>query len=275
MNDHPNDPDSTVDAIAAGHRAHPARVYNYLLGDKDHFAVDREAAEAMIAALPELPLMARANRAFLRRAVEHLVADLGVTQFLDIGSGIPTMRNVHEVAQDLDPTARVVYVDKDAVVAAYSRALLTSTPQGRTAFIQADATAPAALLARPELAETLDLTRPVALMLVSVLMYFDDATATDIVSTLVGALPPGSHLVLSHPTADFTDPHAVEQARKAGQAAGLTYIPRTRARIEALFDGLELCGPGVVPMTRWRPAISRGPNTGLDVHYYVGVGRKP
>ncbi len=271
-----------------GKQAHPGRVYDYLLGGKDNYAVDREAAEAMITQIPTAPMMAKANRAFLFRAVSHLVGDLGITELLDIGSGIPTMFNVHEVAQTIAPSARVVYVDKDPVVAAHSRALLASHPQGRTAFITADATEPAAILADPVLPATLDLSRPVALMLISVLMYFDDTTVTNILSTLVAALPAGSYLTISHPTADF-DPTGVGEAVAGARRAGLTYIPRTRTQVDALFAGLDPCEPGVVPMLSWRPerqpprlsargqVTSIGP-THLDprsVYYWVGMARVP
>jgi O-methyltransferase involved in polyketide biosynthesis len=255
-------------------KAHPARVYNYFLGGKDNFAADRAVAEAMLAQMPTAPAMARANRAFLHRAVRHLVADRGVTQFLDVGSGIPTMCNVHEVAQSLEPTSRVVYVDRDEVVAAHSRALLVSAPEGRTAFITADATDPRRILGDPVLAETLDLTRPVALMMISFLMYFDDEAAHRIVRTLVDALPAGSYVTVSHPTADFDGP-ASQEASAAGKAASLTYLPRSRDQVAELFTGLELCEPGVVPMLAWRP--DETDISGQDVtsvYYWVAMGRK-
>ncbi len=229
--------------------------------------------------MPELRLMARANRDFVVRAVRHLVVDRGVVQFLDVGSGLPTMNNVHQVAEVADPAARVVYVDNDPLVAAHARALLVSMGRGRTGFVAADATDPASVLADPVVAQTLDLRRPVALMLVSVLMYFDDATTRDIVLTLMGALPSGSYLTLSHPTGDFTEAFVVEQAQKTAQVAGLTYRARTRGQIEALFDGLELCEPGVVPMRQWLPGLPglravEPSGIPTNIHYYVGVGRK-
>ena len=255
-------------------RAHPARVYDYLLGGKDNFAADREAADAMTLRLPGLPTMTRANRAFLRRAVHHLVADVGIRQFLDIGSGIPTACNVHEVAQAIDPGARVVYVDNDPTVAAHSRALLTDTPGFRTAFVVGDATDPEGLIAELESQRVLDLTRPVALMLVSVLMYFDDETVRHIVGTLLDALPAGSHLTISHPTADF-DPEVVAGAVAAAQATGLTYIPRSDAQLAELLTGLELVEPGIVPLLAWRPDGDLPVRDERAVYYWAAMGRTP
>ncbi len=266
-----DDPRAEIDTS----RAHPARVYDYLIGGKDNFAADRRAADAMMTQVPDLPTMMRANRQFLHRAVRHLVADLGLRQFLDIGSGIPTACNVHQVAQDVDQDARVVYVDNDPVVAAHSRALLTSARPGSTAFIHADAADPAAILADPVLTDTLDLTEPVALMLVSVVMYFDDPTARTLIDSVLDVLPPGSCLALSHPTADFA-PDVVGRAVEAARHGGLTYLPRTQEQVTALFAGLDLVEPGVVPMLAWRPDEVRGPRRDdRSVYYWAGVGRKP
>jgi len=252
-------------------RAHPSRVYDYLLGGKDNFAADRRAADAMTLQLPSLPTMARANRQFLHRAVRHLAGHLGVRQFLDIGSGIPTACNVHQIAQDTAPGTRVVYVDNDPVVATHSRALLSGACPGSTAFVLADATDPARLLADPALTATLDLTGPVALLLVSVLMYFDDRIAGAIVETLLDALPPGSCLVVSHPTADF-DPEAADRAVEAARCGGLTYRPRSGSAVRGFFAGLELVEPGIVPMLAWRPEAPYADERG--VYYWAGVGRK-
>ncbi len=259
-------------------RAHPARVYNCLLDGKDNFAADREAVAELAQAFPDVSRMARANRDFLHRAVAYLVGR-GARQFLDIGSGIPTPPNLHEVAQSIDPGVRVVYVDNDPVVGAHCRALHSSTPAGRVAVIEADAATPAAILADPVLVETLDLAEPVALMLVSVLMYFDDDIVRDIVDTLAGALPSGSYLAISHPTADFA-PDAVAAAVEVARGQGLTYIPRTFAEVEKLCDGWEMCSPGVVAMPAWhprRPQLGDGNPYALaaSTHYWVGVARKP
>ncbi len=251
--------------------AHPARVYDYLLGGKDNYAPDRALAAAMTASLPDLPTMLQANRDFLGRAVTHLVTERGVTQFLDIGSGIPTAANVHQVAQAIEPSTRVVYVDNDPMVLAHARALMVGTPEGRTEFVAGDATDPAAILADPAVFGTLDRERPIALMLVSMLMYFPDDVAHRIARTLMDALPPGSHLTISHPTVDF-DP-ASAAAAEVGSSGGIAYHNRTRAEVERFFDGLELVEPGIVPMLEWRPGI-RHPRP-RSVYYWVGMGRKP
>ena len=256
-------------------RAHPARVYDYWLGGKDNFAADREVAEAMMTAVPGIPMMARANREFLQRALRVLVTECGIDQFLDVGSGIPTARNTHEVVQELAPAGRVLYVDNDPVVAAHSRALLTAEGDGVSAFLPGDAREPAAILADPVLRRTLDLRRPVGLMLVSVLMYFTDEVAHAIVRTLLDALPPGSHLTISHPTADF-DPAGSAAAVAVASRGGLTYITRDRAGVEAFFAGLDLLGPGVVPIAGWRPELGGGPRGDeRRAHFWGGVARKP
>lgn len=172
--------------------------------------------------------------------------------------------------------ARVVYIDNDPVVAAHTRALLARSVPGGVAFVRADVTDPRRIVGHPVLARTLDLGRPVALMLVSVLMYFDDATVADIVSTLMAGLPSGSYLIVSHPTADFTEPYVAARVQKVAQAAGLAYRTRTRAEVETLFTGLELCAPRVVSMLEWAPGPAQAaPRHPVPVHYYVGMGRKP
>ena len=281
MNDawrgHPRDERSGEPVELDLTRPHGARVYDYFLGGKDNFDVDRAAAAALEAALPDIPGMARANRDFMHRAVRRLVGTHGVRQVLDIGSGIPTRPNLHEIAQDLDPTARVVYVDNDPIVTTHSRALLSSTPQGRVDFVLADATDPAGVLADSAIGQTLDLTEPVALMLVSVLMYFDDAEIRTVVDTLLDALPSGSYLTISHPTGDFA-PEVIAGAVQVARSTGLTYNPRPRAEVEKLFSGVELVEPGVVAMPVWYPAVS-DITSDLDAlsastHYWVGMGRK-
>lgn len=251
--------------------AHPARVYDYLLGGKDNYAPDRALAEAMIEQLPTLPEMTRANRDFLGRAVRYLVDEQGIRQFLDIGSGIPTASNVHQVAQEIEPSVRVVYVDNDPVVLAHSRALLTSAPQGRTTCVDGDARDPRAILDDPAVLATLDRSQPVALMLVSVLMYFPDDEARSIVATLMDALPAGSLLTISHPTVDF-DPNAGPQAAAAGASRGIVYHNRTGQEVERFFDGLNMVEPGVVPMLEWRPRL-QDPHP-RSVYYWVGIGVK-
>lgn len=249
--------------------AHPARVYDHLIGGKDNYAADRQLAASMTAQMPDLPVMLRANRDFLVRAVTHLARDRGVRQFLDVGSGIPTSPTVHEMAQACVPSARVVYVDNDPIVRAHSRALLVSSPEGRTAFVAGDAREPGAILADPAVFRTLDRDRPIALLLVSVLMYFDDDVAHHLVTTLLGALPPGSHLVISHPTSDF-DPETSRRAADAGLRGGITYHNRSRADVERFFAGLEMVEPGVVPMLDWRPSLEH-PDP-RRVLYWAGMG---
>jgi O-methyltransferase involved in polyketide biosynthesis len=255
--------------------AHSARVYDYWLGGKDNFPADRELAELMIQAIPALPAMAAANRAFMRRAVRYLVEEAGVRQILDLGTGIPTSPNVHEVAQAAAPETRVVYVDNDPIVLAHARALLTSQDAGETAFIMADLREPKGILDHPTLTDTLDLTRPVAVLAVGVLMYFRDTDTPnpfEMVATLLEPMPSGSYLAVTTPTPDFS-PEDTAQAVAAAEAAGITLVPRSKPDMERFFTGLELVEPGVVPMLAWRPdepvADPRA------AYYYAGVGRKP
>jgi len=254
--------------------AHAARVYDYWLGGKDNFAADRALGDAIMAAVPTIRLMARANRDFLARAVRYLARDAGIRQFLDIGTGIPTAGNTHEVAQQVAPESRVVYVDNDPIVLVHARALMASHPAGATAFIQADLREPGRILAHPELAAALDLSKPVGLLLVAVLMYFrDDENPRGMVATLTGALAPGSYLAISHPTADF-DADAMADAVAAAEHGGITLVPRSHAETAAFFDGLDLVEPGVVPVLSWRPA-GRPPADPHGAYYYAGVARKP
>jgi hypothetical protein len=185
-------------------RPHPARVYDYLLAGKDHFAVDRVTAEKALDAVPTLRVAARENRAFLGRAVRYLVAEAGIRQFLDVGTGLPSASNVHEVAQSIVPECRVVYVDNDPIVLAHARALLASEPQGKTAYIEADLRQPDRILADPTVLGTLDFSQPIALMLVAILHFIpDEEHPAGIVRTLLGALPSGSYLVASHGSTEY------------------------------------------------------------------------
>jgi hypothetical protein len=255
--------------------AHTARVYNYWLGGKENFAADRALGDAIIAALPTTRLAARANRAFLGRAVRHLAAEAGIRQFLDIGCGIPAAGNTHEVAQAAAPDSRVVYVDNDPIVLAHATALMTGDPAGATAFIQADLHEPDQILADPRLRRTLDLGKPVALMLVAVVHFFtDEENPHGIVSTLLDALPSGSYLTVSHLTADFLDPEQAAAGMAAGQRSGVTYAPRSQAEVAAFFTGLDLVDPGVVPILTWRPD-GDVPGDALAAHSYAAMGRKP
>jgi SAM-dependent methyltransferase len=254
--------------------AHSARVYDYWLGGKDNFAADRALGDTLIAAVPSTRFAARANRAFLGRAVRYLAGEAGITQFLDIGTGIPTAGNTHEVAQAAAPEARVLYVDHDPIVLAHARALMTSDPAGATAFIQADLREPGRILADPELRATLDLGRPVALMLIAVLHFVtDEDGARGVVSELVDALPPGSYLAIAHLTADF-DPDEAAGALAAVQRSSVTYVPRSQAEVSAFFAGLALVSPGVVPLLAWRPDDGT-PEDPLAARMYAAIGRKP
>ncbi len=253
-------------------RAHPARRYDYWLGGKDHFAADRASGDAVEAAFPTIRVAVLENRRFLARAVGFLAEEAGIDQFLDIGTGIPAAGNTHEVAQQLNPKARVVYVDNDPIVLAHARALLTSTThEGVTAYIDADLRDPDSILTSPALASTLDLSRPVALMLVSVLHFLtddDDPYAT--VGRLVAALAPGSYLVISHTTFDYMPPAQIA----ANLAVDARFSGRSRDAVAHFFDGLHLVPPGLVPTTQWRAEHEPQPRpTEADVAMYAGIAR--
>jgi hypothetical protein len=267
---HPDGGGSEVDAS----RPHAVRVYNYWLGGKDNYAVDRELGDAMRAELPDLATTAQAHMRFMERAVRHLAADAGIAQFLLLGAGLPTTYNLHQVVQEIDPLATVVYADRDPLVAAHSRALRVGDPKGTVSFVLGDVADPAALLADPELTAVLDLGAPVAVALASSLMKHSDAEARAIMDALLPPLAPGSHVVLTHPTADF-DPDAVLRAMRVGLAAGFENSVRTRAQVEALFAGLELVEPGVVPIPDWRSDGLGPQRDAAGVHLLGGVGRKP
>jgi hypothetical protein len=260
-------------------RPHPARVYDFLLGGKDNFAADREAAAAGLKVNPNLRIPPRENRAFLRRAVAYLAREAGVSQFLDIGAGIPTSPNVHQVAQGIDPRARIVYVDNDPIVLAHARALLTSCPAGKTAFVNADVRDPDAILGSAEVRGTLDLSQPVAVLLLAILHFVpDDGDPAGIVRRLMAGLPSGSYLALSHLTGDF-DPRFWEGAAAVYGRDGVIMQVRSKPDIERFFDGLELVEPGVVSGPGWRPDFSdlgeAGRPTDAQVSGYCGVARKP
>jgi hypothetical protein len=256
--------------------AHSARVYDYWLGGKDNYPADRELAEAILQVIPTMRTMARANRAFQTRATGYLAREAGIRQFLDIGTGIPTSPNVHEVAQAIVPAARVVYVDNDPIVLAHARALLTSAPGGATTYIDADLHEPDKILGNPDLRGTLDLSQPVGLMLVAILMFLRDVEDPQgIVARLLAALPSGSYLALTHPTADF-NPEAMQGAVAAAAQSGITLVPRSRAEVEAFFTGLDLVEPGVVPVLAWRPDPEEAPPADPhSAYYWAGIGRKP
>ncbi|MEV7625076.1 SAM-dependent methyltransferase [Actinoplanes sp. NPDC089786] len=256
--------------------AHPARRYNYWLGGKDNFAADRASGDELQRLFPKVRLGALANRALLRRATQFLAADAGIRQFLDIGTGLPTADNTHEVAQRVTPESRVVYVDNDPLVMVHARALLTSTPAGRTAYIQADLNDPQSILDDPQLRGTLDMTQPVGLMLIAVLHFIHGkGAAKPIVRTLLDALPPGSHLVATHATSDFGTPEQqalYEQLVRDGKSDVWT---RPFDEFADLFEGLELVEPGVVPASEWRPDEGDTVPVRSDINLWTAVGRKP
>jgi S-adenosyl methyltransferase len=252
--------------------AHSARVYNYWLGGKDNFAADREAAEQAIASNPGIVTDVRANRAFLARVVRYLASECGVRQFLDIGTGLPTASNTHEVAQAVASEARIVYVDNDPIVLAHARALLTSTPQGSTAYLDADLRDTPAILRTA--AATLDFGEPIALMLLIILHLIPDADGPyGIVASLVRALPAGSYLVLAHPASDIHPAEMAEMTRRVNERmSGPKATMRDRGMITRFFNGLELLEPGVVQPQQWRPEPGAlGPP---QVTAWCGVARK-
>ncbi|RGA04972.1 SAM-dependent methyltransferase [Microbispora triticiradicis] len=244
-----------------------ARMYDYYLGGKDNFAADREAAEKIIEILPNARDVARANRAFLVRAVRHL-AGAGIRQFLDVGTGLPTQENVHQVAQAVAPDSRVVYVDNDPIVLVHARALLADNP--RSIVVAGDMREPKAVLTHPAVLRHLDFSRPVALIMLAVLHFVvDDAEAARIVGTFRDALAPGSHVVISHGTPGDLDEDAVRRSRDvyATTTSGGA-VPRTTAQVRDLFDGLRLLEPGVVPLEEWRP---EPPETLLERRHGAGI----
>ena len=257
-------------------RPHPARIYDYGLGGKNHFAADRAVADQVIANMPTARTVARENRKFLGRAVRFLVAEAGIRQFLDIGAGLPTTKNVHEVAQRTDPTARIVYADNDPLVLVHARALLRGAPEGRTGYILADLREPAAILAEPVTSQVLDFTEPIGLILVSVLSFLtDDDHPGEILATLLGALPSGSYLAATHTTAEH-DPDGWAATGRAYTAAAIRGQLRDSAEFARMaFTGLDLVPPGVVLVSEWRPDNDGPLPLAAEVSCYGGVARKP
>ncbi|MDI1464744.1 SAM-dependent methyltransferase [Catellatospora sp. KI3] len=251
---------------------HSARMYDWWLGGKDNFAADRAMGEAFIQAIPTIKTMAKENRKFLGRAVRHLVAEAGIRQFLDIGTGIPTRPNLHEDAQAIAPETRVVYVDNDPIVLVHARALMVSSEQGRSEYIHADLRDHESILNDPALLATLDLNKPVALMMIAVLMLLkteEDPWAHT--RALMDALPSGSYLVVTHPGREF-DEEAMELIRSSAARGGMTVIPRTKAEVERFFEGWDLVEPGVVPVMGWRP--DEPVEDPASAFYWAGVARK-
>jgi S-adenosyl methyltransferase len=252
--------------------AHPARIWDYLLGGRDNFAADREAAEKVLEVTPVVAEVARADRDFLANVVRYLAADLGIRQFLDIGTGLPTANNTHEVAQRKAPESRIVYVDNDPIVLAHARALLTSDPRGATACVDADARDTGRILAAA--AETLDFSKPVAVMFLGILLFIPDKDDPyRVTARLMDAMPSGSYLAISHGASDI-------QAVSAGEGrynehSAISMKLRTRAEISRFFAGLELVGPGVVPLNRWQPDGAGADMAEQDLPAYAALARKP
>ena len=267
MTDSPEDPAPALDVTVA----HQARVYDYWLGGKDNFAVDREVAQQAIRDYPAIITGVKAQRAFLARAVRYLAGPAGIRQFLDIGTGLPSANNTHEVAQAVAPESRVVYVDNDPLVLAYARALLASGPQGVTAYLHADLRNTGIILERA--AETLDFTQPVAILLLGILQVIGDSDAPHaIVRRLLDAVPAGSWLAVAHPASDVV-PEAVTMTQNVNRRSATPTTLRTHAEISRFFDGLELLPPGVVQYHRWDPGVLV-PDHGEQIPAYCGLARK-
>jgi S-adenosyl methyltransferase len=248
-----------------------ARIWNYWLGGKDNFAVDRAVGEEIRVAFPMIVENARLARSFLARAVRYLTGEAGIRQFLDVGTGLPTADNTHQVAQAGAPESRIVYVDNDPLVLAHARALLTSSPEGVTDYVDADLRDPAKILR--EASRTLDLTQPVALMLMGILGHVrDDDEARSIVQRIMDGLASGSYLATYDGT--NTSPEVVEAANIWNQSANPTYHLRSPEQIASFYEGLELVEPGVVSVPRWRPDPT-SPDISAEIDQFCGVGRKP
>jgi hypothetical protein len=257
----------------------PARIYDYLLGGKDNYPADREVAEQVVAIAPVARDVVQDNRAFLRRVVRFLTREAGIRQFIDLGSGLPTQGNVHEIAQAIAPEARVVYVDNDAMVVTHSRALLAGD---NTLAVQADLREPDVILKHPEVRELIDFDQPIALLLVAILHFLpDDQDPLGIVARFRDALPAGSYLAISHGTRDIpTRPDISAEAmaemgarvERLYQQTTASIVTRTRPQVERFFDGFDLLDPGLVEIQRWRPDDQ---SSLLPGGFYGGVGRKP
>lgn len=257
-------------------RAHSARMYDYYLGGKTNYAVDREAAREVIRAFPSIETVARVNRAYMHRAMRFL-AGQGVRQFIDVGTGIPTAPNVHQVVQEVAPECRVVYVDNDPIVLVYADSLLSGTPQGQTAYVDGDATKPEEVLAAVKAEDIIDFDRPIALSLHALLHFVaDEQDPYALVDTFVDALPAGSFLSLSHCTGDFA-PAPWQAITDTYARQGTSVRVRSRTEVARFFDRLVLEEPGVTVGHRWRPEAASGPSLVRDaqVSLYAGVARKP
>ena len=253
--------------------ANPARVWNYWVGGKDNFAVDRETGEQVLRLLPSMPLIARYARRFLLDAVRRLTADYGVRQFLDIGTGLPTADNTHDVAQRIAPESRIVYVDNDPVVLTHARALLTSNPEGETDYIAADLRDTRTILAGAE--QTLDFSQPVAMLLIAIMHFVpDEDDPYAIVSRLMDAVPSGSYLTICHAASDINAGAVAEGMGLYNQRSSTPITMRTRAQVTRFFDGLDLVEPGVVPLDEWWAPGEMEPGAVGMLSGYAGIARK-
>ena len=254
--------------------SHSARIWNYWLGGKDNYAVDREAGDKVAAMLPSIVAQARADRAFLGRAIRYLAGEEGIRQFLDIGTGLPSADNTHQVAQRVAPDSRIVYADNDPMVLTHARALLTSTPEGSCDYVDGDLREPDEILAKA--AHTLDFTKPVALMLLGVVHHIPDTEqAYSIVRHLVAALAPGSFLAINHSTSAVHGAAMEEAVAHWNRVGTPSMTLRTPEQIAAFFGGLDLVPPGVVSCSRWRPSLTPAGGQPVEVDEFCGVARKP
>jgi S-adenosyl methyltransferase len=254
--------------------SHSARIWNYWLGGKDNYAVDREAGDKVAAMLPSIVAQARADRAFLGRAVRYLAGEAGIRQFLDIGTGLPTAENTHEVAQRVAPQSRIVYADNDPMVLSHARALLTSTAEGACDYVDGDLREPGKILAQA--ARTLDFSQPAGLMLLGILHHIPGTEeAYSIVRQLVAALAPGSFVVINHSTSAVHGAAMEEAVAHWNRVGTPSMTLRSPEQISRFFDGLDLLAPGVVSCSRWRPDLSSLDKPPAEVDEFCGVARKP
>ncbi|MCY1145520.1 SAM-dependent methyltransferase [Actinoplanes sp. Pm04-4] len=258
---------SAMDELDTG-VPHSARLWNYWLGGKDNFAADRVVADQILAMVPEMVASARADRAYLGRVVLYLAGEAGVRQFLDVGTGIPTADNTHEVAQSVAPSSRIVYVDNDPLVHAHARALLASHPDGSTDYLEADLRDPAQIIEGAR--RTLDFDQPIALTLLGILNFIpDDGQAAELVARLAAELPPGSYVAISHPTNEINGETMESALRLWNEGPSAKMVLRSADQVRALFGELELIPPGVVTCSQWHPTEDAEP-----VPHFGGVARK-
>lgn len=252
--------------------AHPARVWDYLLDGKDNFAADRKAAHEVLEVMPVMALVARVGRSFLTKAVHHLAAEAGIRQFLDIGTGLPTANNTHEVAQRAAPQSRIVYVDNDPIVLTHARALLSSDLRGETAYIDADIRDSEKILR--EAARVLDFRQPVAVMLLAILHFIpDEDDPYAVTARLMDAMPAGSYLVISHASSDIRSSAVAAGTTRYNKYSVTPITPRTKVEVARFFDGLQIVPPGVVPLGQWQAGSTAAVRPNLPTH--CALGRKP